>query len=184
MYEQAGVVLRELGVRIDPRRPVAGLATAIQQEIEIARAIVRRPSFIIFDEPSATLGSKETERVFEQIDHMRARGAGVVYISHRLEEISRIADDVVCLRDGYKVAEWAAKDVSRNQMIQAMVGRELAQRDIGPAAHGDEVVLEARGLSGATFADISFTVRRGEDRGDVGTRRSRAHRDRAGTSGR
>jgi ribose transport system ATP-binding protein len=162
MYEQAGVVLRELGVRIDPRRPVAGLVTATQQEIEIARAIVRRPSFIIFDEPSATLGGKETERVLEQIEHMRANGSGVVYISHRLEEISRIGDDIVCLRDGRKVAQWAAADVDRNQMIHAMVGRDLAQRDVDPPAHGDDVVLEVRGLSSARFADINFDVRRGE----------------------
>lgn len=162
MYEQADVALRELGVRIDPRRPVAGLVTATQQEIEIARAIVRRPSFVIFDEPSATLGGKETERVLEQIEHMRAQGSGIVYISHRLEEISRIADDVVCLRDGCKVAEWAAEDVDRDQMIRAMVGRDLAKRDVEPPAHGDDIVLAVRGLRSPRFADISFEVHRGE----------------------
>lgn len=162
MYEQSSVVLRELGVDIDPRRPVAGLVTATRQEIEIARAIVRSPSFIIFDEPSATLGSKETERVLAQIEHMRANGSGVVYISHRLDEISRIADDIVCLRDGRKVAQWPAADVDRDQMIYAMVGRELAHRDVDPPAHGDDIVLQVRGLSSMRFADIDFDVRRGE----------------------
>jgi len=186
MCEQASVALRELGVRIDPRRPVAGLATATQQEIEIARAIVRRPSFIIFDEPSATLGSKETERVLEQIEHMRARGAGVVYISHRLEEISRIADDVVCLRDGCKVAQWETKDLDRDQMIHAMVGRELARRDVDPPAHGNDVVLEVRGLSSPLFEDIDFDVRRGEIvglSGLVGAGRTEIVRALAGADG-
>jgi ribose transport system ATP-binding protein len=162
MQEQAREVLQRLGVQVDPRRLVAGLSTATQQEIEIARAIIRRPSFVIFDEPSASLGNKETERVLEQIELLRSQGSGVVYISHRLEEIQRIADDVVCLRDGRKVAEWSAADVNRGQMIQAMVGRELAQRRVEPPEHGEQIVLNVRGLSSSSFQDINFDVRRGE----------------------
>lgn len=90
--EEAGEALRALGSHIDPRRPVHGLSMAVQQEIEIARAITRSPRFVIFDEPSASLGQEETERIFEQIGVLRDHGAGIIYISHRLDEVTRICD--------------------------------------------------------------------------------------------
>ncbi|HEY8589184.1 MAG TPA: sugar ABC transporter ATP-binding protein [Naasia sp.] len=162
MVEDASAALADLGVTLDPRRPVAGLSTATQQEIEIARAILRRPSFVIFDEPSASLGQEETERVLEQIAVLKARGTGVVYISHRLDEISRIADRVVCLRDGRKVGDWAASDVDRDGMIRAMVGRELSGRAVPPPPHRERVVVSVAGLSSERFDGISFDVREGE----------------------
>ena len=162
MVAEARAVLKDLGVSLDPRRQVAGLSTATQQEIEIARAILRRPSFVIFDEPSASLGQDETKRVLEQIEVLRSRGTGVVYISHRLDEISAIADRVFCLRDGHRVGEWPATEIDRNGMIRAMVGRELAQRNVPPPEPGDEVVATVDGLSSDRFADISFRLRRGE----------------------
>ncbi|MBM9468536.1 sugar ABC transporter ATP-binding protein [Nakamurella leprariae] len=162
MHDQARAALDQLGVRVDPRRPVAGLSTAAQQEIEIARAIIRRPAFVIFDEPSASLGNQETERVLEQIELLRAQGSGVVYISHRLEEISRIADDVVCLRDGRSVAGWEAADVDRDAMIRAMVGRELAERNVGPPPHRDRTVMQVRSLGSTRFTGIDFDLREGE----------------------
>lgn len=162
MVAEAKAVLKDLGVTLDPRRPVAGLSTATQQEIEIARAILRRPSFVIFDEPSASLGQDETKRVLEQIEVLRSRGTGVVYISHRLDEISAIADRVFCLRDGRKVGEWPAKEIDRNGMIRAMVGRELSQRDVPPPPHGDEVVATVDALCSDRFENISFELRRGE----------------------
>lgn len=162
MTEQASEALRTLGVRVDPRRAMAGLSTAAQQEIEIARAILRQPAFVIFDEPSASLGGRETQRVLEQIDLLRMQGAGVVYISHRLEEISQIADDVVCLRDGRKVDEWDGSEATRDTMIRAMVGRELSHQKIDPPVHGDATVLSVEGLSSPLFEDITFEVRKGE----------------------
>ncbi|WP_426321711.1 sugar ABC transporter ATP-binding protein [Microbacterium sp. E-13] len=162
MVTEARAALEDLGVTLDPRRPVAGLSTATQQEIEIARAILRRPSFVIFDEPSASLGQDETKRVLEQIEVLRSRGTGVVYISHRLDEISAIADRVFCLRDGRKVGEWPAADIDRQGMIRAMVGRELALRNIDPAAPGEQVVATVEGLSSDRFENISFELRKGE----------------------
>jgi ribose transport system ATP-binding protein len=162
MVHQARAALEQLGVDLDPRRPVAGLSTASQQEIEIARAILRQPSFVIFDEPSASLGGEETERVLQQIDVLRSGGTGVVYISHRLDEISRIADRVVCLRDGTKVAEWEATDVDRAGMIKAMVGRDLSDRHIDLPEHGEDVVLAVDSLCGDAFDGVAFDVRRGE----------------------
>lgn len=162
MVAEARAVLKDLGVTLDPRRPVAGLSTATQQEIEIARAILRRPSFVIFDEPSASLGQDETKRVLEQIEVLRSRGTGVVYISHRLDEISAIADRVFCLRDGHKVGEWPAADIDRDGMIRAMVGRELARRNVPPATPHEDVVATVDSLGSDRFADITFELRRGE----------------------
>ncbi|WP_129785549.1 sugar ABC transporter ATP-binding protein [Promicromonospora panici] len=162
MVADARAALADLGVTLDPRRPVAGLSTATQQEIEIARAIIRRPAFVIFDEPSASLGRHETERVLEQIDLLRSRGTGVVYISHRLDEVLRIADRVVCLRDGSKVGEWDARDIDREGMIRAMVGRDLARREAPPPPHGHEVVASVQDLSSSRFENITVELRRGE----------------------
>lgn len=162
MQASAVEVLAQLGVRLDPRTPVGGLSTATQQEIEIARAILREPSFVIFDEPSASLGQEETERVLEQIDVLRSRGTGVVYISHRLDEVSTISDRVVCLRDGAKVGDWAARDIDRDGMIRAMVGRAIERRAIEPAPHGNTVVAEVSGLCSDRFEDVSFELRAGE----------------------
>src|SRR5690348_10656201 len=99
MYDESHEVLELLGAHVDPNRQVKGLSMAVQQEIEIAKAITRRPRYIIFDEPSASLGGTETERVLDQIRVLRDQGAGVVYISHRLDEVREVADGVVCLRE-------------------------------------------------------------------------------------
>ncbi|GGF36261.1 sugar ABC transporter ATP-binding protein [Subtercola lobariae] len=162
MKAQAAEVLAQLGVRLDPRTLVGGLSTATQQEIEIARAILREPSFVIFDEPSASLGQEETERVLEQIDLLRSRGTGVVYISHRLDEVSTISDRVVCLRDGAKVGDWAADEIDRDGMIRAMVGRSLDRRAIEPEPHGPTVVAKVTGLCSEHFDNVSFELHEGE----------------------
>lgn len=162
MEASAVEVLGQLGVHLDPRVLVGGLSTATQQEIEIARAILREPSFVIFDEPSASLGQEETERVLDQIELLRSRGTGVVYISHRLDEVSRISDRIVCLRDGAKVGDWPASEIDRDGMIHAMVGRALDRRAIEPPPPADEIVLKVSGLCSSTFDHISFELRRGE----------------------
>ena len=186
MVAEARAVLKDLGVTLDPRRLVAGLSTATQQEIEIARAILRRPSFVIFDEPSASLGQDETKRVLDQIEVLRSRGTGVVYISHRLDEISAIADRVFCLRDGHKVGEWPAADIDREGMIRAMVGRELSGRNVAPAAPDDVVVATVDSLASDRFEDITFQLRRGEILGMsglVGAGRTEIVRALAGADG-
>jgi ribose transport system ATP-binding protein len=162
MYESASGVLAQLGVHLDPRMLVGGLSTATQQEIEIARAILREPSFVIFDEPSASLGQEETERVLEQIGLLRDRGTGVVYISHRLDEVSAISDRVVCLRDGAKVGDRPAAEIDRDGMIRAMVGRSIERRAIEPEPHGSEVVARVTDLCSDRFEHVSFDLHEGE----------------------
>jgi ribose transport system ATP-binding protein len=165
----AAEILALLGAQLDPLRPVRGLSMAAQQEIEIAKAIARQPRYVIFDEPSASLGGQETERVLERISAMRDQGVGVVYISHRLDEVREIADRIVCLRDGNRVATWDTGEVSTDALVNAMVGRELVHEHEDPPPHGDRVVLEVKNLSREHFFDgIDFELHEGEILGFAG----------------
>ncbi len=167
--DDAREILHLLGSEIDPRREVAGLSIAAQQEMEIARALSRQPRFIIFDEPSASLGVSETERIFEQIAVLCERGAGIVYISHRLEEIRKIADSIICLRDGSQVKTWDTGDVSRDDIVRAMVGRDFIFGHSDPAPTGVDTAIEVRNLGrSGVFRDINFSVKQGEILGIAG----------------
>ncbi len=169
MNEEAAGALERLGVSIDPRRPVAGLSTAQQQSIEIAKAILRDPRYVIFDEPSASLTSAETDRVLHQITVLRDSGAGVVYISHRLDEVREISSEIVCMRDGAVVRTWATGEVPTDELVQAMVGRDFTFQHQAPQPSADRVVLTVRGLSRkGAFEDVSFEVRQGEILGFAG----------------
>ena len=168
-HDRAGDALRMLGVDIDPRRQVAGLSMASQQGIEIAKAITRDPRYLIFDEPSSSLTQHETDLVLHQIDVLRTRGVGVVYISHRLNEVQSVADEIVCMRDGRVVRRWENSDVSQEEMVGAMVGRDFTFDHHAPAPSSGDVVLEVRGLGRhGVFHDIEFTVTRGEILGIAG----------------
>lgn len=167
--ESSAHMLGLLGSDTDPRRPVAGLSIAAQQEIEIARALTRDPRFIIFDEPSASLGESETARVFDQIHLLRERGVGIVYISHRLDEIGELADSIVCLRDGALAASWSERDVAKSDIVRAMVGREFVFGHSAPSEKQADVALEVTGLGRTgVFEDINFSVNRGEILGIAG----------------
>src|SRR5689334_17952704 len=169
MYQESREALRLLGTGTDPRRLVSGLSMAAQQEIEIAKAITRQPRYVIFDEPSASLGEQETERIFERIRVLRDRGAGVVYISHRLDEVREVADGIVCLRDGQRVAGWDTGAVPTTDLVNAMVGREFTYEHIAPEPAHDHRVLEVRGLGRrGVFEDINFQVDAGEVFGIAG----------------
>ena len=167
--ESSAHILGLLGSDSDPRRQVAGLSIAAQQEIEIARALTRSPRYIIFDEPSASLGESETARVFDQIHLLREHGVGIVYISHRLDEIGELADSIVCLRDGALVASWANRDVAKSEIVRAMVGREFVFGHSAPQDKQADVALEVKELGRTgVFEGISFSVNRGEILGIAG----------------
>ncbi|MDO9378113.1 MAG: sugar ABC transporter ATP-binding protein [Nocardioidaceae bacterium] len=169
MNDDAADALAMLGAAIDPRRPVAGLSMAAQQEIEIAKAITRNPAYVIFDEPSASLGEEETEKVLDHIGVLRDGGAGIVYISHRLDEVRSTADEIVCLRDGQRVAHWDEELADNTLLVNAMVGREFTYRHQAPEPPRDEVALSVSGLGRAgSFADMTFSVARGEILGFAG----------------
>lgn len=169
MNREAADALTSLGVDLDPRRPVRGLSMGMQQEIEIAKAVSRQPRYVIFDEPSASLGQSETEHVLQCIRLLRESGAGVIYISHRLDEVRAVADEIVCLRDGERVAAWQEGDVPLEELVNAMVGREFTYEHIDPKPSGGRTVLEVRGLGRrGVFSDINFKVAAGEVLGIAG----------------
>ncbi len=170
MEERAQAGLERLGLDISPRRKVEGLSTANQQLIEIAKALTLNAKLLIFDEPTAALGGDETSLLFEQIDRLRSEGVGIIYISHRLEEIKRIADRIIVMRDGSKVQEFDTADLPVRMIVESMVGRPLEQMFPKLAIPNDEVVFEVDGLSApdASFNDVSFQVREGEIFGIAG----------------
>lgn len=165
----AAVVLEKLGVKINPRRKVRGLSIATQQSIEIAKSISREPRYVIFDEPSASLTPHETERVLTQINVLKDHGVGVIYISHRLEEVISIASRIVCLRDGSVVKSWSSGEVSQDELVQAMVGRDFTFTHHAPPMASKEIVLEVKNLSRTgVFEGINFAVAKGEVLGIAG----------------
>ncbi|MDA9019931.1 sugar ABC transporter ATP-binding protein [Flavimaricola sp.] len=163
MEEQSRAILARLGMSIDPRRPVGGLSMAKQQEIEIAKALLREPKYIIFDEPTASLGEADAELIFEQIYRLREEGTGVIYVSHRLDEVTTLADHVVCFRDGAKVAEWLETPIQKQYLINAMVGREFTFEHHAPKPSRERIALKVNGLGReGVFQDINFSVAEGE----------------------
>lgn len=169
-------LFQRLGVEIDLDVPCRQLSTAQQQLVEIAKALAFEARIIVMDEPSAALTSHEVERLFDIIRDLKRHGIGVIYISHRLDEIFTIADRVTVLRDGANVGERPLSEMTRNHMIELMVGRELKDEFPRRSTAIGPVRLEATNLrSGRAVRDVSFTVRRGEIlalTGLVGARRT------------
>jgi ribose transport system ATP-binding protein len=170
MSQRAQKGLQRLGLDISPERLVEGLSTGKQQLIEIAKALTLNARLLILDEPTAALGGEETHLLFQQIARLKSEGVGIVYISHRLEEIRQIADRIVVMRDGAKVREFDSGDVPIRTIVEAMVGRSLERMFPPVPEPAEEVVLEVRKLTSAegAFRDIDFSVRRGEVFGIAG----------------
>lgn len=170
MEQRAHQGLQRLGLNISPRRLVEGLSTASQQLIEIAKALTLNARLLILDEPTAALGGEETRLLFKQIERLKSEGVGIIYISHRLEEIKQIADRIVVMRDGSKVQEFGTADLPVRTIVEAMVGRSMEQMFPPLARPSEEAVLEVKGLTSpdGRFADVNFTVRKGEIFGIAG----------------
>lgn len=168
-FDDASDVLRDLGIKLDPRRPVAGLSIAAQQGIEIAKAITREPRYLIFDEPSASLTRHETDLVLHQIEVLCGRGVGVVYISHRLDEVQSVARQIVCMRDGRVATTWDTGSVPTTDLVRAMVGRDFSFDHHAPAAATSDAVLDVHNLTRkGSFSGVSFSLARGEILGIAG----------------
>jgi rhamnose transport system ATP-binding protein len=167
---RAAELLDRIGGSVDPDARVAALTMPEQQVVEIAKALGADARIVIMDEPTASLSDREVERLFGVIARLREHGAGVIYISHRLEEIAAIADRITVLRDGETIATRQASEVSRAGLIRLMVGRELdavfPKRDVPPG----EIALEVNALTNRRTGvhDVSFSVRRGEILGIAG----------------
>ena len=169
VVDKAAALFERIGMRIDPQTPCHMLSIAEQQVVEIAKALATDVRILVMDEPSATLTPQEVEKLFQIIRGLQAQGIGIVYISHRLDEILEIADRVMVLRDGEHVETRPIDQINRRQMIELMVGRtvenEFPKRDHSIGA----VRLRVEALSGgAMVQDVSFTVSAGEVLGITG----------------
>jgi ABC-type sugar transport system ATPase subunit len=169
---QAQQLLQSLNFHVDPATPVALLGTAKKQMVEIARAIYNKARIIIFDEPTASLTPEEIVHFFHLVRDLRARGVSIIYISHALEESLQIADRITVLRDGRLVITAPAKQLTRDALVQHMVGREVAQAVYGerkPAGHRRERVLTVENVTmGMVVKNMSFSVYAGEVVGIAG----------------
>ena len=156
-------LLEEMRFEIDPDRPVSSLTRAEQQMVEIAKGFHGELKVLILDEPTASLTERETDRLFDLVERVKARGAGVIYITHRMQEIRRIGDRVSVLRDGRKVGTVDARSTPADRLIEMMTGRTITEIYPRIEHHPGEVLLETRGLaSAAGVHDASIHVRRGE----------------------
>jgi rhamnose transport system ATP-binding protein len=167
---RALALLEEAGAAIDPERLASTLSMPEQQMVEIARAVGANAKIVIMDEPTASLMSDEVDRLFSVIGMLRTQGSGIVYISHRLEEVFAVSDRITVLRDGETVATRDTSSIDRSELIQTMVGRALTEvfpkRSVAPGA----VAIELRHLSNRALGihDVSLSVRRGEVLGVAG----------------
>lgn len=166
MREATAPILKQLGVTFGPGTLVAGLSLGERQLVEIARALSTSARIIVMDEPTTSLSERETERLFEVIARMKAEGIAIIYISHRMEEIYRLADRCSVLRDGAYIGTLSRDELSAEKLVAMMVGRDLSsfyKKEHNPMQTSRDVVLRVEGMSdGRLIKGCSFEVHRGE----------------------
>ena len=170
MYRDTKRILGELGIEVDPRRIMSKMSVAERQMVEIAKAVSYDAKVIVLDEPTSSLTESEVEHLFRIIEMLRKKGCGIIYISHKMEEILRISDDITVMRDGTHVITEPASSFDMDRIIKLMVGRELTQRFPEKKNVPAEVILKVEGLSSEhnIVEDVSFELRRGEILGIAG----------------
>ena len=170
MRKRTKEIFDELEVHVDPRAIMSTLPVSQRQMVEIAKAVSYNAKVIVFDEPTSSLTETEVEHLFRIINMLRDRGCGIIYISHKMEEILRISDDVTIMRDGQYVATRPASELTMEEIIRLMVGRELTNRFPPKENVPGEVILEVEHLSGkyTRLKDASFQLRSGEILGIAG----------------
>ncbi|HCM63391.1 MAG TPA: sugar ABC transporter ATP-binding protein [Morganella sp. (in: Bacteria)] len=168
MFDLAKKVIEELELDISPDAKISSLSLAQQQMVEIAKAIIHNYKIIIFDEPTASISRKNTETLFRIIHQLKAKGVGMVYISHRLEEFNHIADRITVLRDGVRTGTMLYKDTDNNEIIRLMVGRDIKASDEVDHTNFSHIKLKVCDLQNAHVEKISFNVHQGEILGFAG----------------
>ena len=162
ILEKSRTLMERLNIRIDPRTLVGSLNLGMQQMVEIARSLSMDSKVIVMDEPTDALTDTETESLFQVIRQLREEGTGIVYISHRLQEIFAICDDVTVLRDGQFVSEDPIGQLNEDRLIEHMVGRSISEQYPRVACEPGSTVLEVKNLCGDGLHDINFSVKEGE----------------------
>jgi ribose transport system ATP-binding protein len=170
IYQEASEALENLHIKIDPKKLVKDLTVAQQEMVVIAKTLHENAKVIIFDEPTALLANEETEELFKIIQKLKEKNVGIVYISHRLEEIFRISDRVTVLKDGKHVNTLNTSQTDENSLISMMVGRSAKDMySIGHTGKTAEIVMEIKGLTKkGVFENISFKLQKGEILGMFG----------------
>ena len=164
IYDDTKAVFKELGIDVDPKRIMSTMPVSQRQMVEIAKAVSYNSKVIVFDEPTSSLTEQEVEHLFEIINMLRDRGCGIIYISHKMAEILRISDEVTIMRDGQYVATRPSSELTTDEIIRLMVGRELTNQFPPKTNTQGKVALEVEHLTAqySLLKDVSFHVRKGE----------------------
>ncbi|MFZ7237012.1 galactose/methyl galactoside ABC transporter ATP-binding protein MglA [Avibacterium gallinarum] len=171
MYRDTKAIFDELDIDVDPKEKVANLSVSQMQMIEIAKAFSYNAKIVIMDEPTSSLSEKEVEHLFKIIEKLKERGCGIIYISHKMDEIFKICDEITILRDGKWINTVPVKGSTMDEIVAMMVGRELTQRFPEKTNTPQEVILEVEHLTALnqpSIQDVSFQLRKGEILGIAG----------------
>ena len=171
MYNDTINIFKDLDIKVDPRKKVADLPIAERQMIEIAKAVSYKSKVIVMDEPTSSLTEKEVEHLFKIIKKLKESGVGIVYISHKMEEIKMISDEITILRDGKWISTNDASKITTEQIISMMVGRDLTERFPKKDNKAKEMILQVKNLTALnqpSIQDVSFELYKGEILGIAG----------------
>lgn len=178
MYRKTKEVFDDLGIDVDPRTMVHTLSVSERQMIEIAKAASYNAKIVVLDEPTSSLANEEVEKLFAIIEKLKAKDVAIIYISHKMDEILRISDEVTIMRDGKWISTLDAKELTTDRIIQLMIGRELENRFPPKTNRPGDVIMSVRNLTGEygpTCEDVTFDLHKGEVlglAGLVGSRRT------------
>ncbi|ROR31707.1 methyl-galactoside transport system ATP-binding protein [Mobilisporobacter senegalensis] len=165
MYEETEILLNEVRMKFNPKAKLSTLSVSQMQSVEIAKAVSVDAKVVIMDEPTSSLTENEVEALFKIIEDLKNRGVSIIYISHKMDEILKISDDVSIMRDGKYIGTWEAKELTTDMIISKMVGRELTNLFPPRENVPGEVVLEVKNftsISPKSFKNVNFNLRKGE----------------------
>lgn len=171
MFLETSKIFEELDIKVDPREKVGNLPVSESQMIEIAKAVSYNSKVIVMDEPTSSLTEKEVGHLFKIIESLKARGVAIIYISHKMEEIHKIADEVTIMRDGKWIATELVSEITTDQIINLMVGRDLSNRFPEKTNKPGEVIMKVENLTATyqpSIQNVSFELRKGEILGVAG----------------
>ena len=175
MKSAAAEALAILGSDLDPAAPISSLPAAERSLVAIGRALAIKSDILVLDEPTAALPEADVERLLDTLRRLRASDIGIVYVTHRLDEVLRIADRVTVLRDGRRLATVAARETSAGELVEMIVGRSMSDAFVRPAQPSDRSAFSAAGLIARHVGPVSFSVAAGETLGLVGLRGAGHH---------
>ena len=162
LNEDARKILERVGLKVNPNTKVKFLSTAQQQLLEIAKALSTNAKVIIMDEPTSALSSKEIKILFNIVRELKQNGIGIIYVSHKLEELYEVCDRVTVFRDGQSIETMNVADTTADQLIRAMVGRKIISKLERKNVSGDETILNVQNISTNKITNVSFDVKKGE----------------------